>query len=501
MGNCAVKRIWLATLMLAALGTASAAAPVTINIAIGSEPSSLDPQLVQDGAERWVNDNTYDTLMVRNAAGVLAPGLAAEMPKPIDPTTWQFKLRPGIKFHDGEPLNADTVVHSVKRILDPNFKSRQLSWVNTLVQAEKVDDLTVNVKTKGPDPVLPSRMYWMKIVPIEASKNSNFAARSVGSGPYKFVEWVRGQRIVLELNPNYWGPKPEVERIVYRFVPEPGTRLAGLKSGDFDLITQLLPEYQKEVPQLASTSGPEVGVFVPNLRDPNNVVADIRVRRAMQLAIDRDAIAKELFQGFAEPTHNQLVGKGWFGFKESIKPYAYDPKEARRLLQEAGAIGKTVEVVTVSGRWLKDREQVEAISGFWEAVGLKVNVRLLEWKEYLDRIFDQKNRPQLLFALHGNPLFDADRSYTTYLKSGGESGSISSVARPDLDKMIDEARTELDLAKRQAIYEGIAQAVSDDLIYIFLMQAQDIYGLSKRMEWQPRTDGKLIIMDMRVRKS
>jgi peptide/nickel transport system substrate-binding protein len=193
-------------LMLAALGAASAAAPVTINIAIGSEPSSLDPQLVQDGAERWVNDNTYDRLMVRNAAGVLAPGLAAEMPKPIDSTTWQFKLRPGIKFHNGESLNADTVVHSVKRILDPNFKSRQLSWVNTLVQAEKVDDLTVNVKTKGPDPVLPSRMYWMKIVPIEASRKPDFAAKSVGSGPYKFVEWVRGQRIILELNAKYWGP-------------------------------------------------------------------------------------------------------------------------------------------------------------------------------------------------------------------------------------------------------------------------------------------------------
>src|SRR5258707_910757 len=102
-GNCAMKRIWPATVMLGALGAAAAAAPVTINIAIGSEPSSLDPQLVQDGAERWVNDNTYDTLMVRNAVGVLAPGLAAEMPKPIDPTTWQFKLRPGIKFHDGEP--------------------------------------------------------------------------------------------------------------------------------------------------------------------------------------------------------------------------------------------------------------------------------------------------------------------------------------------------------------------------------------------------------------
>src|SRR5882757_412621 len=144
-GNCAMKRIWLATLMLAALGAAAAAAPVTINIAIGSEPSSLDPQLVQDGAERWVNDNTYDTLIVRNAAGTLAPGLATEMPKPIDPTTWQFKLRPGITFHDGEPLNADAVVHSVRRILDPNFKSRQLSWVNTIMRAEKVDDLTVNV--------------------------------------------------------------------------------------------------------------------------------------------------------------------------------------------------------------------------------------------------------------------------------------------------------------------------------------------------------------------
>jgi peptide/nickel transport system substrate-binding protein len=493
-----MRRFLVAAVTLIMLGTTSVAAQVTITIAQGSEPSSLDPQLVQDGAERWVNDNIYETLMVRTASGALQPGLAAELPQMIDPRTWQFKLRPGVTFQNGERLNADTVVYSIKRIIDPNYKSRQLSWVNTLTEPEKVDDLTVNVKTKEPDPVLPSRMYWMKIVPIEASKNADFAEKSVGSGPYRFVEWVRGQRIVLEANPSYWGPKPPVERIVYRFVTEPGTRLAGLKSGDFDIITALLPEYQKEVPQLASSIGPEVGIVLPNLRDPNGLVADIRVRRALQLAIDRQGIAKDLFQGYAEPTQNQLVGKGWFGFSEAIKPYPYDPQEARRLLQEAGAIGKPIEMLATSGRWLKDREVVEAIAGFWEAAGLKVNVRFLEWKEYLDRLFDQKVRPQLTYVIHGNPLFDADRTYSTYIK-GRAPGSMSAADRPDIDAIIDEARSEMDVVKRQALYARIAQMVSDDLIFIFLLQAQDLYGVSKRLNWQPRVDGKLIIKDVGIK--
>ena len=189
----------------------SQAAAGSITIAIGSEPASLDPQLRDDGGERAVGRNIYETLMDRTPKGVLVPGLAARAPKKVSAKIWQFKLRPGIKFSNGEPFNADTVVYSIKRILNPKFASEQTSFFGTIAGARKVNDLTVNILTKGPDPILPARMYWMTMVPPKASKAKGFAEHPVGTGPYTFVEWRKGDRITLQANPSYWGtPKPRI---------------------------------------------------------------------------------------------------------------------------------------------------------------------------------------------------------------------------------------------------------------------------------------------------
>src|SRR5690606_9579497 len=153
----------LATL-LATSSLGGTALAQSITIAIGSEPSTLDPQLRDDGGERQVNDNIYEALMTREAAGKLVPGLAAAEPTQINDTTWQFKLREGVKFHNGAPFNADSVVATVTRIIDPANNSEQMAYFNTIVGAEKVDELTVNILTSGTDPILPSRMYWMRII-------------------------------------------------------------------------------------------------------------------------------------------------------------------------------------------------------------------------------------------------------------------------------------------------------------------------------------------------
>ncbi len=484
----------LALLCMAAL--ASPVAAETVTIALGAEPSSLDPQLVQDGSERSVNDNIYETLVYKQADGTLVPGLAAAMPEQVAPDRWRFHLRPGIKFSDGEPFDSAAVVASVARILDPAFKSRQATWFSAILRGEAVDPLTVDIVTKQPDPTLPARMYWMKMVPPEASKQPDFALHPVGTGPYRFVEWVRGQRVVLAADPSYWGGKPAIDGVTFRFVPEPGTRLAGLKSGQFDLITALLPEYAKQVPQMVHVGGPEVGLMVLNTRPGAGITEDVRVRRALTLAIDRASMAKDLFEGYAEPASDQIVGRGWTGYDPSLKPTPYDPAEAARLIKEAGATGKTLDVLAVSGRRLKDREQVETVAAYWEAAGLKVNLHFLEWTEYLNRLFDRTTRPQVAFVVHGNPLFDADRTYTAYLEAG--KGSMSSSTRPDLDAIIARARTETDPQKRDALYAQISEAAAKDYLYVFLLQAEDLYGLSARLRWQPRTDGKLIVKEMRV---
>jgi len=465
-----------------------------ITIALGSEPTTLDPQIREDGGERAVNDNVYETLMARLPDGKLTAGLAASEPKLVDAKTWEVKLRSGIKFHNGEPFNADAVVHSVKRLIDPNFKSEQISFFATIKDAKKVDDLTVQIVTDGPDPILPGRLYWMKMVPPVHSKNPKFAETPVGTGPYKFVKWNRGQNVILEANPGYWGPKPTIQKVTYRFVSDPGTRLAGLMTAEFDLITNLLPEFTKKVPQAIHMLGLEHPIIILNA--DGGPTKDPRVRKALNYAVDKKALAEGLFEGYAQIAQGQLLSPSFFGFNKEVSPYPYDPEKAKALLKEAGAAGASIEVIGTAGRWLKDREMVEAVAGYWEAVGLKPKLRIFEFNEYLNRLFDRKSRGDAIFVVSSNELMDADKSFSAYYKAGGTGSSNSD---KDLAALIDAARTETDVAKRTALYNQAVKRAYDQAYFVWLLNIEDIYGVSKRLAWPGRVDAKMLVSEMKVK--
>src|SRR5574341_1217695 len=448
----AVALLAVLALLLAACGGGGggagngSASGSKITIAIGSEPTSLDPQLKDDGGERAINDNIYETLMIRSPDGrQLEPGLAAA--EPTHPggkdDVWEFKLRPNIKFSNGEAFNADAVVTSVTRIIAPAFKSEQAGFFSTITGATKVDDLTVDIATKGPDPILPARMYWMKMVPAKASSDPSFASKPVGTGPYVLKEWVRGDHITLDPNPSYWGGKPSVSEVTYKFVAEGGTRLSGLLAGDYDLVTNLLPEDVERAPKSAHVTGLEHPLIIINAR--SGITADPRVRQA--------------------------------------------------LIQQAGATGKTIELVGETGRWLKDAETIQAVQNFWQEVGLKVNVRNFQFDEYLNRLFDQKSRADAIFVSSSNELLAADRQYSTYYEQGGI-GSSNSDAQ--LKQLVDTARVEIDPAKRQAMYDQAGKLACDNAYFLFLVNNDDIYGMSKRLNWQPRVDAKLLVKEMSI---
>ena len=464
-----------------------------ITVAIGSEPSTLDPQLRDDGGERQVNDNIYETLMVRTPEGELQPGLAAAPPQQIDELTWEFQLREGISFHNGEPFDADAVVASVERVIDPANNSEQMAYFGTIAGAEKVDDHTVRITTTGPDPILPSRMYWMKMVPPEYAAEGDLASAPVGTGPYRFVSWSRGENIVLEANPDYWGEQPDVEQVTYRFVGEPGTRLAGLMAGEFDVVIALQPEFTETVPKYAAVDGLETSVFV--LGADNELTSDVRIREALNLAIDRQAMVDSLFLGHATIAQGHHVNPRAFGYNDELESYPYDPERARALVEEAGATGKTLQVVGESGRWLKDREQIEAVAGYWAETGLDVDVQIQEFSQYLDSLMGDGPRPDSIFIANSNELLDADReaSYIYHMDGAAASNSDAEMAA-----MIDEARTTTDPEARQALYDEIFRHGHEQHYTVPLFNLQDIYGMSERIEWQPRTDAKLLIKEMNV---
>ncbi len=465
-----------------------------ITIALGSEPTTLDPQIREDGGERAVNDNIYDTVLTRTPEGNLIPSLAAQMPELVAPDTWEVTLRPGITFHNGEALTADAVVHSIQRVIDPDFNSEQISFFSTIKAAQATGDLTLHVITDGPDPILPSRLYWLKVVPPVHSKDPKFAENPVGTGPYRFVAWQRGQHIDLVRNDVYWGDAPQITAVRYRFIEEPGTRLAGLMAGEFDLITNLLPEFTSHVPKSVNVLGLEHPIIILNA--DNGITKDPQVRQALNLAVNKMALANGLFEGYAQVAQGQLLSPSFFGYNDQVTAYPYDPDRAKKLIEAAGVKGQTIELIGTSGRWLKDRDMVEAVAGYWEQAGLKVNVRIFEFNEYLNRLFDRKTRADAIFVVSSNELLDADKSFSAYYKSGGVGASNTDST---LASLIDAARSETDVQKRENLYHQAVKLAYDQAYFVWLLNIEDIYGLSQRLDWPGRVDARLLVQEMTCR--
>lgn len=476
-------------------GGGGSAAGGSLSVALGSEPTSLDPHAVDDGGERAINDNVYETLLTRTPDGELAPGLAADLPTQVDDTTWEFTLREGVSFHNGEPFNAGSVVASVDRMirLIGAEQTDQSGFFASITGAEAVDDTTVRITTDGPDGVLPARMYWMKMVPASVADEDDLSDDPVGTGPYRFVEFVRGDRITLESNADYWDGAPDISRVTYKFIEEPGTRLAGLLSGEYDLITNLSPEDVERAPKSAQVQGQEHPVLILDADD--GITADVRVRQALNHAVDKDEIVEQLYGGYAEVDAGQLLSPSILGHDPSLEPYEYDPDRARELLEEAGASGGTVTLVGTSGRWLKDRELVEAVAGYWQAVGLTVKTQIMEFGAYLDVLFDRNARADAIYVSSSNDILDADRQLSTYYQSGGVGSSNTD---EDLSNLITQARQATDEDVRDDLYHQALQRAYDEAYFVWLVNNQDIYGMSERLDWQPRVDAKLLIKEMTV---
>ena len=271
-----------------------------ITIALGSEPTSLDPYLVDDGAERAVNDNIYETLLTRTPTGELEPGLATALPTQVDDLTWQFKLREGVKFHDGSPFNSDSVVASINRMvkLIADKKTDNDGFYSSITGAAKVDDTTVNITTAKPDGVMPARMYWLKMIPASAETTEDLSDAPNGTGPVQVRQPHGRLRRQAGSEPRLLGRRSvRSPRSRYEFVSEGGTRLAGLKSGKYDLITNLPPQDVDQAPQAAKVQGQEHPVLI--LDSDEGITADPNVRLALNLAVDKQAIVDQIFGGFA----------------------------------------------------------------------------------------------------------------------------------------------------------------------------------------------------------
>ncbi len=467
-----------------------------ITIAIADEPSTLDPQSAEDGNERAVTDNVYDTLLRRDPeTNDLVPHLATALPTQVNPTTWEFKLRDGVTFTNGEPFNAEAAAYSVNRVIDPKFNSAQRDFYEGITGAKAVDATTLQVTTAQNDPVFPARMYRLKMVPPVYSKDKAFVEAPIGTGPYKFVKWDRGSQVTLVRNDDYWGDKPAIKDVTLRFISEASTRAAGLKTGEIQLATLLPPEQTKDVPKVITREGLEFPVF--RLKNYDGTLKSKLIRQAMNYAVDKDALAKDLFSGYASVANCQTLAEGTFGYDPDLKPYPYDPAKAKDLLKQAGYNGEQLTLLAPTGRWLKDAETTEAVTGYLNDVGIKVKTDVRPFSSYITEFATGVGTPQpdVGFVSASNELFDASKIETYYHKEG----ALSSYVNEDATAALNDARSQTDPTKREAdFHTALKIGCEDDPVFIFTVNLQDIYGATNNLNWKPRVDGSLYVPDMTV---
>jgi peptide/nickel transport system substrate-binding protein len=482
----------------------------TITIAQGVDVVTLDALNQNQTPTSNVLINIFDTGYRRNPDGTLQPWLLTA--KPVNPTTWDLSVRANIKFHNGDALTAEDVKWSIDRIIDP---AKPLVIANVWSFIAKVDvtgPLTLRVTTKAPSPVFLARLAGLFIMPRDyVTKNGNaFLQTAVGTGPYKFVRWTRDQSFELEANPTYWAGAPKVKRIVFRPIPEASSRIAELVSGGVDVITNLVPEAVATVkasPNAEARTVPSIrNIFlILNTREgasKDGPLTKQKVRLALNYAVDKKGIVSTVLGGFGYPTGCPL-NSYIFGYdKRACEPYEYNIERAKQLLREAGyPDGFSMTLGSPNGRYLNDRQVAEAIVGQLGRIGVKVELRVQEWSSYVGAINARKVQTDAVLLGWGNNEFDADNSlyslfYAGTVKGGPRGSLFSYVTLPTADSFMLQAQRTLDQDVRKDLYAKTLRVLRADAPWVFLHQQEDIYGVSKRVDWKPRPDERLIAYDM-----
>jgi peptide/nickel transport system substrate-binding protein len=320
----------------------------------------------------------------------------------------------------------------------------------------------------------------------------------MGTGAYVLREWRRDDQMTMDANPKWWNGHPKIEHVVFKPIPEAGARVAALRTGATDLITNVPPQYQTQIAggtstKLVSTRSLRQLFIAFNTLQPGPQQNKL-VRQAINYAVDVASIVKNVLGGRGYEISSPIP-PNYFGYDASVPAYKHDVAKAKALLAQAGfADGKGISLIVNApiGRYNRDREVAEAVAGQLQAVGIQATVKPQEWVSYSDQLNRRMLTP--LYELGWNqPSADADGVITALFTSAAP---LSCYSNPEIDKLADAARGELDVAKRKALYRRIATILHDDAPWIVLFQYEDLYGTSKRLKWQPRGDEFIRVYEM-----
>ncbi len=484
----------------AAVGQATTApatgAPVaggTLVYAQTGDAVSLYPHRITELISGEVTIQINETLVRLDAKGNPVPLLAKSWTESPDGQTWTFNLVSGVKFTDGTPFNAQAAKFNLDTIRDPKNSLPARAVIEAIDNVEAKDDSTLVVHTKIPySPLLYHLSHYSigMVSPAAIQKyGKDIDQNPVGTGPFKFSQWVPKESITLVRNDDYWGPKPYLEKIIFRSMPENSSRVAALEKGEVDLITNVPPQ---EVSRLQGEKGLNI-LIVPfnrvifiHMNNSKKPFSDPKVRQAMELAVDRESIVKNILKGFGQVADGP-VASNVFGFAR-LGLLSYNPDKAKQLLAEAGyPNGFETTILTPDGRYLGDRETAEAVAGQLSAIGVKAKVQVMDWSAYLAQFrvpADQSTYQMGLLGL-GPSTNEADWVLYGMYDSKSQSpvsNNRSYYSNPQADALILQAESELDPQKQQEIYAQALKVIETDAPDLWLHELKQLYGIRDNVQ-------------------
>lgn len=464
-----------------------------VGMALAVEPGTLDPHM---HVSRWVLDvqnQSYEQLVHRDPRAKMIPGLATGW-KQVDDRTWRFELRRGVKFHGGEPFDAESVKYSYDRILDPNQKSPMATSLRLVEKTAVAGSHAIDIVTKAPAPVLPAYLSLYTNIANKGwltAKGDQFAARNVnGTGPFKLVEWRKGDHVKLARNDDYWGGPAAIRSATIRAIPDANARVLALKKGDVDIVQDLPPALADEItksPELRVSAVPSIRVHFMVLRTDVKPFNDARVRQAVNHAINKDAITKQLLRGYGHPL-TQILTPAIFGHNPEVPGFPYSPDKAKALLREAGLPrGFSTEI---SGPVL-NADVIEVAAANLRDVGIEVNIRIEEQKLNYENLMKRKATP-IHYLTWGNwNLFDGDGTIPYLMLADSQWSYYTPPVRfVELNRL---ASTTLDQKKRLDAYKEMMKIAQAEAPLLLLHQQFDINGASRRTTWETRSDNVMLL--------
>jgi peptide/nickel transport system substrate-binding protein len=503
MKRCLVLSLLLAVL---ALPFPAAAQKDTLTVALVSHAATLDPHMHFERVGILVNINMFDSLLHKNRKLEYEPSLATSW-KAVNDTTWELKLRKGVKFHNGDTMTAEDVKFSFDRVLDPKKKSPQYGNIRAVKEVRIVDPETIRIVTDKPFPLLLERLVFFPILPkkhLEKVGDEAFgSSQPVGTGPWKLVEWKRDQSIKLEAFDQHWRGKPPFKTLVFRAIPEISTEVAELKTGGIDLMRNVPPDIVPELKTHAQTYVSSAPILRTHYVELDMRVAPFDkklVRQAANYAIDREAIVQKLMAGLGRVVP-ATVHPAAFGYDPSITPYPYDPKKAKELLAQAG-YPNGVDI-TLHSASVEFRPIFEALAQMLTEVGIRTTPKAWDPGPAWNKFFQGEGKAT--HGYYGNwgyySVFDADAILHPlyHTEAGGWVGKWYTRVE-GLDGLIDQGRSSVDPARRKQTYAQVQRILKEEAPNIFLFHQYDTLGISKKVEYEARGDEWLWLFDAKPKR-